>query len=373
VFDVIDPFTLSYAGGLYEWGRPYYLTSDNDRLVINHLQHGFSILDVADPSAPFELARFSDIQGSYSILQGDLLTVCGYDSLVSIYSIANPQSPQLLGQINEPGYYFTRPAWDGDLLAMYDFGFDEIVVYDISDPANSERISGYLIDSYSPRMMSLDDGILYSFGYGEIQIFDVTTGPTFTLLSDYQLYSSPCLAGIFHEDILYCAVRLAGDVMLYQFDVSDPSNPQFVAADTISDEDLAFAGGIQITGTTLSISFLPNGIVMHDISTPLYAPQIAHWLGTGISTDVELIGDYLYVADDSRLAILDASMALPVIEQKPAVELPQHFHLSTAYPNPFNSTTTLIYKISSGNEATVSKHTRLEVFNIVGQKITTLE
>lgn len=51
----------------------------------------------------------------------------------------------------------------------------------------------------------------------------------------------------------------------------------------------------------------------------------------------------------------------------PAVEVPDGFVLEAAYPNPFNPSTTLRFRAPLG-----TKNVRLELFNVLGQKVRTL-
>lgn len=47
-------------------------------------------------------------------------------------------------------------------------------------------------------------------------------------------------------------------------------------------------------------------------------------------------------------------------------QIPQEFALLSAYPNPFNSTTTITYALST------SSNTSLELYNVLGQRVLTL-
>jgi hypothetical protein len=363
VYDVVDPFTLSFAGGFSAWGRPYYLAQDGDRMVIVHSSHGISILDINDPSTPIELSRISDLTGHHPLLSGDTLVLIGYDNVVSIYSIANPESPQLLGQIQPDEEYFTRAVMEDDLLILHDLTFNRILGYDISDPSDPQMAGNQQVGVYSCYGMGLEDGILYYVAYDGVYVFDVSTGPIYVELGHFDFGTSSCYGGIYQAGTVYCAMRVANQTILYLIDVSDPANPQIVAADTISEEEFRIAGGMHTTNTTLSMSFYPNGLRLHDISTPFEAPLIGHWTGIGLSVDVCQVGDYLYVADDSRLAILDVSVAVPVLEREIRFEVPNNFEVSSAYPNPFNSTTTITVSLPSSGQM------RAEVTDILGRSV----
>ncbi len=77
--------------------------------------------------------------------------------------------------------------------------------------------------------------------------------------------------------------------------------------------------------------------------------------------------------DDIMNNILDFFGQLPTAsdDENTIRVLPTRISLKQNYPNPFNPTTLISYTITGGNESRMVQ-TRLEVFNVLGQKITTL-
>lgn len=86
--------------------------------------------------------------------------------------------------------------------------------------------------------------------------------------------------------------------------------------------------------------------------------------------DDEAIGRGFEPKDTLLTRLLDffgQGTATPVYD-RPEQTLPASFTLSQNYPNPFNPTTTIEYTISQAGHERIS----LEIFNVIGQRVTTL-
>jgi len=69
-----------------------------------------------------------------------------------------------------------------------------------------------------------------------------------------------------------------------------------------------------------------------------------------------------------KLAAADASE----IEVESASAVPRAFTLMQNYPNPFNPTTRIAFTIHGGGATTSDSRVRLDIYNVLGQKVTTL-
>ena len=78
----------------------------------------------------------------------------------------------------------------------------------------------------------------------------------------------------------------------------------------------------------------------------------------------------------SQLRKTDALMSTPSAGSVSVIgvdsPLPFTFELRQNYPNPFNPTTTIEFSVGADNES-VSPWVKLEIFNILGQQISTLK
>ncbi len=82
-------------------------------------------------------------------------------------------------------------------------------------------------------------------------------------------------------------------------------------------------------------------------------------------------------ASDSDIKLSNVTLANPdaariETELPPEPLLPETFALEQNYPNPFNPTTTIAYSIGVDSDGAKTQDVRLDIFNILGQKVKTL-
>jgi hypothetical protein len=84
----------------------------------------------------------------------------------------------------------------------------------------------------------------------------------------------------------------------------------------------------------------------------------------------------LQPGDIHKLRLADAKLSTASAEQIPlrgiSPELPFDFMLAQNYPNPFNPTTVIEFSIGSGESSGLAQRVKLDVFNVLGQKVSTL-
>jgi hypothetical protein len=110
-----------------------------------------------------------------------------------------------------------------------------------------------------------------------------------------------------------------------------------------------------------------SGIKVISIADPYHPYMVTEYDTPGFSYDVFLKDDHIYVADKYSLMVLESHfVANEVKEVEDEENIPVAYSLSQNYPNPFNPETNIVFNIPK------SAQVKLEIFNILGQKVRTL-
>ncbi|OQX90991.1 MAG: hypothetical protein B6D58_09060, partial [candidate division Zixibacteria bacterium 4484_95] len=99
-----------------------------------------------------------------------------------------------------------------------------------------------------------------------------------------------------------------------------------------------------------------------DVGDPVNPTFAGGYDTPGYAWDVFVTGGYVYVADINSLMII--LFTSTDIKDKPAI--PQTFALHQNYPNTFNSSTVIEYSLPARTKVS------LDIYNLLGQKVTTL-
>ena len=126
-------------------------------------------------------------------------------------------------------------------------------------------------------------------------------------------------------------------------------------------EDLTFEGVENLPEDWISLSQVQNGQLLFSaagtsaLTTDNDKPITVRFSFSDITTDATISGQLIF-DEMSQITLDDLEL----------IDLPDQVTLNQNYPNPFNPTTKISYSIPVASEV------RLEVFNLLGQRVTTL-
>jgi hypothetical protein len=291
------------------------------------------IRDISDPDNVVLLAQITDggTQGRSISFDGSTAVLCEYEVWVTGYEneeynsyfriidLSNLSSPQLLGRVSFPGR--TPSDFPSNIISnnyLYILGrFDDLVIFDISDPMNPVQVGGIDLGS-SVQSMQLYGSTMY--------VIDPRRG-------------------------------------VMKVDVSDPSNP--VLLDTIIPNSSSYLGTCCLEGNLLFIEDEAwNEIIVYDLSSPQPPEVVCQYYGNYRCDDIFVQNSSVFVSNySSGLYVLDLYGILPTSD---SASLPAQSFAISNYPNPFNPSTTISYSLPQDGRV------ELAIYNVKGQRIRTL-
>ena len=332
---------------------------------------GVVIADVTDPAKPVQVANIDSVPGfDVKTWRHYMYTVNGRSNgFGGIVDISDPENPKVVDSI---------PSAHNIFIDERGFMYMEcpgLRIFDLNpDPTNPKLI--WSDSTFDCHDASVIGNRLFDFhGSAGTNIYDVTDP------SDPQLLGSindPAIrfhhSGWTTEDgqfLFICdegARHPTADFTVW--DISDVGNPQKVGS--FADPD-AIIHNLYVVGNFAFASYYTAGLRVFDISNPKN-PIMLDEFDTAPDISGEVFGGDFGVypfAPSGNIYVSDEDSGLFVFAFKdPATdvklespEIPSQFVLDDNYPNPFNPTTTITYKLP---KATL---VRLIIYNALSQTI----
>lgn len=379
------------------WDAPNDFQLQDD-LLLCATGGSFMIIDVSDPAEPFPVGitgRSLRYISSESV--GDYAYVNTSGAGMLIYNLSEPAAPALVWRQPIREAYWGKEIEIRDDTLFLISGYDNywwLMIADISQPDNPEWFSSTRVQFLANRIAV---GSRYAFvsssDYQGITVISISSLESPQDIGDINVENSGDIYDTaLHGNHLFIATERRGVLVL---DVSDPVDARVVSqvnengsylvtvfddlafipngntlniydvtdptnAELLSSLNLRGARVTQVEDGIAYVAHHSSGLYMLNISDP-ENPQIIGYYNTPENAlDVSASQGIAFVADDQAAGIYDCSEALTA-PSDPVVQ-PLSFSLEAAYPNPFNSTTTINYTLPTAS------HISLKLYNTLGQQ-----
>lgn len=252
------------------------------------------IVDISNPADPQLLGVFYGQQlHSLSASEGYLYLLSVADGLL-IVDVSDPASPVEVGQLPASG-------WDLAVFEEYVYldGSWDIITVDVSDPTNPIELDSHLPEGAAPLgvvrdLVVSEDGELYASNAGRIVRFQKGEAHMFHELSGYGPMETRKVA------IYGRYAYVMGDIYLHVLDLQNSWYPTEVGYFPVGFSAVDLAA----KGSYLYLTDVYNGIRVLDISDSRAPQEIASYKVDGAS-NIEAVGNYLYVDTDEGVIVLD--------------------------------------------------------------------
>jgi len=366
IFNYRDPDELIPVGGMSNGKKVEKVKLAGERLYLAD-----TIMDISDPLNPVKLGDIPvQNAGAVQVVKDfqvqDNLFYASDDDFLKIFDVTNPEEPLLLSVLNSPHGDRTF----GDVVVNGDYSYlitrFGLKVLDVSDPRSVREIyvlSADELGEYGSRLLMRDNYLFYLslFKFG---IIDITNPAEPRLISN--ISSIPWgFSFAIYRDYAYITTEKGLNII----DFSDIENPLLVS------DSLWWVGmEMTVSGNHLFLSepywnghnWIYDGLKILSLEDPTHPCLAGYYDSPGNAGMIAIRDNLAYVADGSSLVILDISEALTKPDETGHATTPSDFSLSTPFPNPFNSTTTIGYSLhATGNVS-------LMVFDLSGREVARL-
>ncbi len=355
IVDVSVPTSPVQVGEVGRNGRVYgFLVNENWGCLPGVGLHGFRTFDFSDP---MNLAELGEPQIQYSDLlsingleytSGYLYATTSYSGML-LFDVRDPAAPESIG-VGPSETFDAR-----DVLTVGDLAYasnpHSLVTLNVSHPEAPVVIS--VIPDDGTGGMQATNGYLFGLNSRTLKVFTLEDPTLPSLIGSYTL---PFGFGWFVRDLAvsgsyaYIAYDNGG---LRVIDISDPTNPTPLTI--LSGEFL----NVDVQEDVL-VTYDHSQIGVYNAAAPSNLELIGYYEIVEWIDQLQIVGNHLLTASLTRLNVYELD-ALSSVGALP--EVPTQFLLS-AFPNPFNSATTLRLNLPIG-----ARNVTLTVSNILGQEV----
>ena len=420
ILDISNPMEFSLTGSTYiGFGRgsgtvqgmciegDYAYISGN--LVLERESWGLETVDISTPRSPQEVGTFSSMGNIHDVVvAGDYAYMAGFYSGFRIADISDMENPVEVGRFDFPSSLsrVRQVVVEGNYAFLGVDNSDDqgLWIMDITDPEEPQEV-GHLNTELFFYSLYIHGDFAYISTFDGLYIVDITQADAPQLLTNYEMqnheYYSVYVSGNYAY-VIGASWRLSWSI-LFIIDISDPENPEQLG----QIQTQTVAGNVSVSGDYAYVTDFQSGLMIVDVSNPeepqevslldtedwasdlfvqdslVYVTdrykglrvinvsdpenpfEIGYYDTPGYALGVYVVDGIAFIADDTNLGIYDCTDDMVVELEKPQPQ-PYDFCISSIYPNPFNSTTTITYSLPTASIV------ELKLFNLTGREVAVL-
>lgn len=382
VIDIKDPQNPQKISSIDTDDFAYSLVADSQYVFLADRYNGMVIFDCNDPLNPNKIGEYhtsGDVEEIF--VKNDIAFIAYGFSGLHIIDFSNPLKPIELTRIK-----FESNVTDihVDSIYIYISHTNGFSIYDIQNIYQPIKISQ--IDIPQCMKFVINKNYLYlTCMYSGLKIYDISN-----IQKPIEISTFPINGWWYHDieyanNIIFIAVEMRG---LYIFDVNDPYHPELIETweenfrflytkgdstylhfgylyiiDSSSPDSLNISHIGDCRGTDFCIIdhlayFAGQGTRIYDTTNDNNLIEIVYSPIPHYSNDIYVNDKYIYIDEkESGFYIYNKSLVSQIREQ----EKPLNFQVLSNYPNPFNATTTIAYKLSSQSNIEVNIYNSLGI------------
>ncbi|NHJ49927.1 MAG: hypothetical protein FK733_19200 [Asgard group archaeon] len=224
-----DPFEVGEWSGTH--GVAYGTFIEGNTAFLADKDMGLVILDITNPEVPLKLSQYNNGERCYNVeVVNDIAYVANYHEGLLILDVSDLESPQVLSSTGSPDY-----ATDIDVFGDYAFIAARkygLIVFDISNPSSPQQIGSYLFPGQSnyARNVFVDENTDLAYVADRecgILILDVTNPTNIQLKSRIIREIIGAMDVIIDYQYSKAYAYFTDEKVLYKYEVSNPDIPQF--------------------------------------------------------------------------------------------------------------------------------------------------
>ncbi len=333
----------------------YYVQKFGDMLYTMGgagLLKGIDISDKAHPKTVFESFVFRNADPSAMMLYHDCLILVSTHDGIKVMDLTDPKTPVVIQERKISGW--NRTATLGNDLVFMANTDQELFAIDLE--SDSLDIIPLLSSvGGNVNYLTASDQIIYAGRRdSNLQIIDCRdlNHPVRVKMLDDTKFSN---CATIYNHYLYVSKQTS----IFIYDLSDPLNPEFVNTLDVGKAVLDIAAQDQFMVTAHGY----NGVYVHDLFDPLAPSKIGDYNTFDFAKQLFLDLPHVYVADGRDGVYILRNDVVVSVDHAGTSSVPGAFELLPAYPNPFNSSTTLAFSLPNAGKVSLSIH------NVLGQTV----